>query len=320
MPESGGPTTQSGTYFQNTVAAWFLAQMLHDAASTRSENRVIRVRCEAPEEVDDVVVTFERGVHYVQAKEALSASESAWTGLWRHFWKQSDRIDLKRDRLILWGGQHTALFKGLQELVKRAQSVPSGPRRRQVAEFSGRLTQRQLGWLDGIVAIIRDYGTELAAGQEPAEITRSDIFELLQVVDVVVKGSAEEIEAQAVSTFLGSVSNAPAFATLRDLAADKARTRGSWDYEGLQAVLIERGTSTSPPDEAPSDLQADFRAKRCQDLAGNIQETLTLLKEYEDTHRLSSDPLARRRAAAEIEKLRADLNRYQGEYRELGCT
>jgi hypothetical protein len=139
-------------------------------------------------------------------------------------------------------------------------------------------------------------------------------------VDVVVKGNAEEIEAQAVSTFLSSVPNAPAFATLRDLAADKARTRGSWDYEDLQAALIERGASTSPPDEAPSALQADFRTKRCRDLADNIQETLTLLKEYEDTHRLSSDPIARRRAAAEIGKLRAELDRYQAEYRELGCT
>jgi len=179
MPESGGPTTQSGTYFQNTVATWFMAHMLHDTTHGQSENRIVRVRCEAPEEVDDVVVTFERGVHYVQVKEALSASESAWTGLWRHFWKQFDRIDLGRDRLILWGGQHTALFKGLQELVKRAQSVPSGPRRRPVAEFIGRLTKRQLGWLDGIVAIIRDYETELASGQGPAAITRSDIFRVV---------------------------------------------------------------------------------------------------------------------------------------------
>ena len=45
MPEGGGPTTQSGTYFQNTVAAWFMARMLHDTSDGQSENRVIRVRC-----------------------------------------------------------------------------------------------------------------------------------------------------------------------------------------------------------------------------------------------------------------------------------
>lgn len=43
MPESGGPTTQSGTYFQNTVAAWYLAQMLRDASHGSSENRIVRV-------------------------------------------------------------------------------------------------------------------------------------------------------------------------------------------------------------------------------------------------------------------------------------
>jgi hypothetical protein len=69
MPESGGPTTQSGTYFQNTVATWYLARMLHDTQFSRTENRVVRVRSEALEDVDDVVITFERGTHYVQVKE-----------------------------------------------------------------------------------------------------------------------------------------------------------------------------------------------------------------------------------------------------------
>jgi hypothetical protein len=65
------------------------------------------------------------------------------------------------------------------------------------------LTQKQLGWLDNITAIVRDYEIEIASGGKPAEITRFDVFELLQVVDVVVKGNAEEIAAQAVNTYLG---------------------------------------------------------------------------------------------------------------------
>ena len=138
------------------------------------------------------------------------------------------------------------------------------PHCKQVAEFSGRLTKKQLGWLDGIVAIIRDYETELAPSQVPADIAHSDIFELLQVVDVVVRGNAEEIEAQAVSTFLSCVPNAPAFAALRDLAADKARTRGSWDYEGLRAVLAERGVKPGvlrgPEDEGHDEDEAEREA------------------------------------------------------------
>jgi len=59
----------------------------------------------------------------------------------------------------------------------------------------------------------------------------------------------------------------------------------------------------------------------CENLRLSASGSLfAALKEYEDTRRLSSDPVARRRAAAEIEKLRADLDCYQVEYRELGCT
>jgi hypothetical protein len=64
----------------------------------------------------------------------------------------------------------------------------------------------------------------------------------------------------------------------------------------------------------------DFRAKRCEDLAGSIRETLALLKEYEDMQRLSGDPKERFRAAAEVKGLRAELARYQQEYRDLGCA
>lgn len=244
MAETGGPTTQSGAFFQNTVAAWYMAKMLHDAGRGPSENRVLQVRCEAPVDVDDVVVRFERGIHYVQVKEALAASGKAWTGLWRHFWREFERIDPDRDRLVLWGGLHTDLFRGLQAMVKRAQSVPPGPLRRQMAEYAGRLTKQQIGWLDGITAIIRDHEAEMAPDQNGGEITRSDVFELLQVMDVVVKGDASEIEEQATNTFLsGMTSTAAVFATLRDLAAEQARVRGAWDPEGLQAALIQRGVS-----------------------------------------------------------------------------
>lgn len=196
------------------------------------------------------MVTFEHRVHYVQVKEAISMNEAAWTILWQHFWKQFDRIDHVRDRLVLWGGQHTALFRGLQEMANRAQSVPPGKHRRQASEFTGRLTKSQLGWLDGITAIIRESESGRASEGQPLEITRPDVFELLQTVDVVVKGAAEEIEEQAINTFFSSISNAPViFATLRDLTADKARTRGAWDYESLRTTLAARGVRLGVSDK-----------------------------------------------------------------------
>lgn len=278
MPESGGPTTQSGTYFQNTVAAWFMARMLHDAIHGPSENRITRVRCEAPEEVDDVMVTFERGVHYVQAKEALSASGGAWTGLWRHFWKQFIRRDYnhEHDRLVLWGGQHTDLFMGLQEMVKRAQSVPSGPARRQATEFIERLTKSQLGWLDAITAIIHNYEIEAASGHESVEITQSDVFELLQTVEVIAKGSAKEIEKQAVNTFLSGMPDvAMIFPALRDLAAEKARIRGAWTYEELRATLEAKGLHLVSGERRRDDADEDRSAME-QELAMHRSNLRTL--------------------------------------------
>ena len=298
MSENGGPTTQSGTYFQNTVAAWFMAQMYHDATRGRSENRVVRVRCEAPTDVDDVVVTFERGIHYVQAKEALSASGKAWTGLWRHFWKQLDRMALERDRLVLWGGQHTDLFKGLQAMTRRAQSVPPAPRRGQVSEFIRRLTQKQLAWLDGIVAIICDYEAEIASAREATpggvDVARSDVFELLRVVDVVVKGSAEEIKEQAINTFLSDAADAATtFATLRDLAADKARTRGSWDWEALHAVLVTRQAQSIPgaPGMPEGSVELDGERESLERELTIHQRNLRKLREQKAIYGAGAAPL-----------------------------
>jgi hypothetical protein len=143
-------------------------------------------------------------------------------------------------------------------MVKRAQSIPSGPHRRRVGEFTNRLSKKQLGWLGGVTTVIHDYETEISSGPEPAEIAQSDIFELLQVVDVVVKGNAEEIEAQAIGTFLSGTADAPmVFSILRDLAAGKARTRGSWDCKSLHAALVAQGVSWAKQAADTSDLEVE---------------------------------------------------------------
>lgn len=47
MPEQGGATNQAGIYYQNTLAARYLADLL-DLSSLPPRERVVEVRLEAP--------------------------------------------------------------------------------------------------------------------------------------------------------------------------------------------------------------------------------------------------------------------------------
>ncbi len=89
MAESGGTTTQSGIYYQNSIATLYLGRLI-DPLRTSSEI-IESVRIEAPEEVDDIVITYSNGLKYfVQAKGRLSSSSSEWNKLWISFKKQAD--------------------------------------------------------------------------------------------------------------------------------------------------------------------------------------------------------------------------------------
>ena len=76
MPESGGPTTQSGILYQNSIAALFLGRLC-DATLRPESERVIHVRVETPDFVDDIVVTFaDNHKTFIQAKEDVSCREA----------------------------------------------------------------------------------------------------------------------------------------------------------------------------------------------------------------------------------------------------
>jgi hypothetical protein len=71
MTERGGPTAQSGFRYQNSIAALYMARLC-DTRPRRMADRVLQVRIEAPEDVDDTVVSFEDAhTDYIQAKEAI---------------------------------------------------------------------------------------------------------------------------------------------------------------------------------------------------------------------------------------------------------
>src|SRR3989304_4066798 len=88
MPESGGPTTQSGILYQNSIAALFLGRLCDVTLRPESE-RVIHVRVETPDFVDDIVVTFaDNHKTFIQAKEDVKAGDSAWKQVWKDFDQQ----------------------------------------------------------------------------------------------------------------------------------------------------------------------------------------------------------------------------------------
>lgn len=55
MPEGGGAATQAGIYYQNSVAALVLADLL-DLDRRVAREHIVEVRLEVPGDVDDVVL------------------------------------------------------------------------------------------------------------------------------------------------------------------------------------------------------------------------------------------------------------------------
>lgn len=139
MPERGGPTTQSGILYQNTVAALYLGRLL-DPLPRRAADRVVEVRVEAPTDVDDTVVTFaDRHRTYVQSKENVRKASGEWDTLWGHVAAQFRRAEFRTgaDRLLLHVGEIQDEHHALRELCGRARTS------RDYAEWWARMTQEQ---------------------------------------------------------------------------------------------------------------------------------------------------------------------------------
>src|SRR5882724_5039094 len=107
MAESGGPTTQSGILYQNSIAALYLGRML-DETPRHAHEQVVEVRLEAPTHVDDIVVSYQDGHQaYIQAKENIQKQGKIWREVWQKFYSQftSNLFDQHRDRLVLHLGR-----------------------------------------------------------------------------------------------------------------------------------------------------------------------------------------------------------------------
>lgn len=226
MPESGGPTAQSGILYQNSVAALYLGRLC-DTRERPNHETVQRVRIEAPEHVDDIVVSFaDEHTAFVQAKENLNSYEDAWAKLWRAFSDQFLDPNFKRqkDRLVLHVGTFREEHNTLRELCQRARNSDS------YDELLRRVSNTQRSLVENVKRYLPVQLIELV-GEE-------DLLGLLAAVDVEV-WTLPHIERDLLLYWMPETTGSPSlvFRALRDRAAEAGRVRGSFEANTLRNDL-----------------------------------------------------------------------------------
>ncbi len=218
MPELGGPTTQSGILYQNTWSALYLGRLIDPRPRGASE-AVISVRVEAPDAVDDIVVTHADGCKsFIQAKETISTTGSAWISLWQAFYEQLQTAKVGLDRLVLAVGNWSGDVGALREACQRAHGKTTSE------EWWASLSQNQQ---TVVLKIINSLTTK----------NREDAFRIAAMSEVWVQ-ALEQLQDESVPSFVPP-SNFDAqtlFSLLRDMVGGVARIRGTFH----QADLLDR--------------------------------------------------------------------------------
>lgn len=258
MPERGGPTTQSGILYQNSVAALYMGRLCDETPRPEHE-RVVRIRVEAPEHVDDTVVHYADGhVVFIQTKESVRVGDDAWKALWHDFVAQyhADTFVHRRDRLRLHIGELREEYFSLRELCRRASTSESAtewfdslavPHRRAAEAISGLL------------------GPRLPGGQEALRA-------FFAHVDVVLWPS-EHLQQDWAPQYIPvtSVTQQTLFRLLRDRVGGTARYRDTFESRPLR-------------DQLRTENQVEFRTPPDIDvLRSAVRDCSALLRQHKRT-------------------------------------
>jgi hypothetical protein len=228
IAESGGPTTQAGISYQNAIAALYLGRMLDQRIDAISQ-KVTEVRVEAPEDVDDIVITFEIGVKwYIQAKESVTKAndlQSTWGKLWRDFEFQFHRSSFVKgqDRLQLYSGIYKNEIVYANDLVERASSSKN------FEEWQGRL--------NGLIWFFEHLKTFLS----PELINNKEqLLQFFSSIDVKIN-PRQTVEEEKPLNWMPECNLTPSilFSLLRDRVGGIARIRGTHTAKSLQNWLLE---------------------------------------------------------------------------------
>lgn len=223
MAESGGTSTQSGIYYQNSVAALYLGKLLDPMRANNDHFEAVRV--EAPDAVDDIVVTYATGKKlYIQAKEKLDIGSDSWRKLWIDFHSQSLKCVRSGESfslaLVISDASNQNL--SLKEACERSDGKNS------FDEWWDSLSKKHRNIVENISKLI--------------DLSLSDqLFELFRNIAVILIPFSE-IEDTYCSHWipLSNVSKSVLFSHLRDLVGGKARIRRTITCSHLLEELLER--------------------------------------------------------------------------------
>jgi len=231
MSELGGSTTQDGIFYQNTVAAGFLADLL-DLRPLPPRERVVEVRLEAPADVDDIVVRYADGHReWIQAKTRIRISGEPWKHMWADLSAQFLSPEFAgEDRLLLVLAEADDTARSIRDLAERALTAQDA------GEWSARLSVHNKKVLSAI-------GPHLTADVDALELLRRITVEILPL---------EEMERAFERRRLGTAFSLPArlLSVLRDIAGGGARQRALILAVALRTKLAnEFGIEVKEPAE-----------------------------------------------------------------------
>ena len=224
MSIRGGSTTQSGIFYQNTVAALYMGRML-DPRITDLTQLVTSVRSEARAFVDDIVVQYaDSHYRFIQVKENIEPvpGNKKWQKLWEDFENQRWDADFKNeDRLVLCLGKLDNWFSKLNSLSERARGA------KDLAEWEEILGSQALGKIEKSIRQLLSPGHQNSA----------DSLKLLSVVEVEQKPL--DILESMVPNWMppNSKGEQILFSALRDLCGESARNKLEMDRSLLSARL-----------------------------------------------------------------------------------
>ncbi|MCM3270313.1 NACHT domain-containing protein [Paenibacillus elgii] len=229
IAETGGPTTQAEISYQNSIAALFIGRMLDPKLFVASQ-KIVEVRVEAPEDVDDIVVTFANGrKSYIQAKESVSKAndpKSPWGKIWKDFEKQFNSASFQRgqDKLQLLSGLHKNEIAAAKDLSERASTSKN------YDEWQGKFTPNLTTLLEHL-KIFLSY--ELKIDKEKLLL----FFKSIEIKIV----QRESIEEEKMWNLMPESNVTPPvlFSLLRDRVGVAARLRWSHTIENLKEWLQE---------------------------------------------------------------------------------
>lgn len=223
MAEAGGPTTQSGIYYQNTIGARYLGALLDlRLPSPAGASRLKSVRVEAPEHIDDTVVEFMDGhTLFIQAKEAFATSGEVWEKFWASTARQAEDNPSADDEFRLVLGSLSGPLLELKEALDRARGKQT------VQEWKSALNKAQND-------LIRSMLDAVGKGEEPGfNIAKRIRVEFLPIAEAESVGIRDWMPR--------SSEEGPAlFSHLRDLCGGHARIRQTFRAGDLSELLLKK--------------------------------------------------------------------------------